>query len=75
MPAAPVTGFAQASPDLKFAFAVSAFADVMRGNSKWSLEDIRAIAEANATTNERHELVSLIDAAMHLRSKTASVAR
>ncbi len=71
----PATDFAQATPDLKFAFAVAAFADVMRGNSTWSLDDIRAIADANAMNNDRRELVSLIDAAMKLRSKTASLAQ
>jgi Ca-activated chloride channel homolog len=74
MPAG-ATDFEQASPDLKFAFAVAAFADVMRGGAPWSLEDIRQIANANATNNDRKELVSLIDRAMGLRSKDAKVAQ
>ncbi|CAN5595752.1 VWA domain-containing protein [soil metagenome] len=75
LPARPSADFAQASHDLQFAFSVAAFADVMRGNSTWSLDDIRAIAAANATNGDRQELVSLIDAAAKLRSKTASIAR
>jgi Ca-activated chloride channel homolog len=74
MPEAPAD-FAQASPDLKFAFAVAAFADVMRGGATWSLEDIRKIANDNATNNDRKELVGLIDRAMGLRSKDAKVAQ
>ena len=74
MPTGP-TDFAQASPDLKFAFAVAAFADVMRGGAPWSLEDIRKIANDNATNNDRKELVGLIDRAMGLRSKDAKVAQ
>lgn len=75
MPEAPAADFAQASPDLKFAFAVAAFADVMRGGATWSLEDIRKIANDNATNNDRKELVGLIDRAMGLRGKDAKVAR
>jgi Ca-activated chloride channel family protein len=75
MPQAPAADFAQASQDLKFAFAVAAFADVMRGGATWPLEDIRALADANATNNDRRELVSLIDLAMKLRGKAATVAQ
>ncbi|HEX7704724.1 MAG TPA: YfbK domain-containing protein, partial [Kofleriaceae bacterium] len=75
MPEAPAADFAQASPDLKFAFAVAAFADVMRGGATWSLEDIRKIANDNATNNDRKELVGLIDRAMGLRGKDAKVAQ
>ncbi len=75
MPAAPAADFAQASPDLQFAFAVAAFADVMRGGARWSLEDIRAIADRNASNHDRRELVGLIDRAMKLRGTAATVAR
>jgi Ca-activated chloride channel family protein len=75
MPAAPAADLVQAAPDLKFAFAVAAFADVMRGAATWPLEDIRALADANATNNERKELVGLIDRAMKLRGNAATVAQ
>jgi Ca-activated chloride channel family protein len=69
MPASPAAEFANASPDFKFAFAVAAFADVMRGGADWSLADIRAIADENASNGDRKELVSLIDHAIQLRGK------
>src|SRR3569623_43975 len=75
MPAAPAADLVQASSDLKFAFAVAAFADVMRGATPWPLEDIRALADANATNNDRKELVGLIDRAMKLRGNAATVAQ
>lgn len=75
LPARPAAAFAQATHDLQFAFAVAAFAEVMRGISTWSLDDIRAIAVANATNSDRQELVNLIDLAAKLRGQTASVAR
>jgi len=75
MPAAPAADLVQASSDLKFAFAVAAFADVMRGATTWPLEDIRALADANATNNDRKELVGLIDRAMKLRGNAATVAQ
>ncbi|MEO8700571.1 MAG: hypothetical protein ABI867_11035 [Kofleriaceae bacterium] len=37
--------------------------------------NIRALADANATNNDRRELVSLIDLAMKLRGKAATVAQ
>jgi Ca-activated chloride channel family protein len=75
MPSAPAADLVQASQDLKFAFAVAAFADVMRGATTWPLEDIRALADANATNNDRKELVGLIDRAMKLRGNAATVAQ
>jgi Ca-activated chloride channel homolog len=75
MPAAPAADLVQAASDLKFAFAVAAFADVMRGATTWPLEDIRALADANATNNDRKELVGLIDRAMKLRGNAATVAQ
>ena len=75
MAAPPAAAFEAASPDLRFAFAVAAFADVLRGGSTWSLDDIRGIAAATAGDKDRTELVELIDRARTLRGKTASVAR
>lgn len=68
MTGAPAATFASASADLRFAFAVAAFADVLRGGSETSLDDIRAHAAATAGTDkDRTELVSLIDRARQLR--------
>ncbi len=74
MAAAPAPTFAQASPDLQFAFAVAAFADVLRDGpdaKTWSLDAIRTIAAASAgADHDRSELVSLIDRARQLRGGT-----
>ncbi len=79
MTQAPAASFAAAAPDLKFAFAVSAFADLLRGAEdaqSWSLDDIAAVArEAAGASPERLELVALIDKARHLRGASATVAR
>jgi Ca-activated chloride channel homolog len=64
-----------ASPDLRFAFAVAAFADVLRGATAWSLDDIRALADGAATNTDRRELVGLIDRARALHGQAATVAR
>lgn len=74
MPAAP-TKLADASPDLQFAFAVAAFADVMRGGASWSLDDIRAIAAPVASNSDRKELLTLIDKAMDQHGHAAQLAR
>jgi Ca-activated chloride channel homolog len=75
MPAAPATHFADASADLRFAFAVAAFADVMRGGADWSLGDIRTLAQGAAGDDkDRIELVSLIDRARQLRPEKQQVA-
>ena len=67
--------FAAASPDFRFAFAVAAFADVMRGGETWSLDDIRAVAAATAgAIKDREELVSLIDKARALRGQQKTIA-
>ena len=74
MPAAP-SEFAAASKDLRFAFAVAAFADVMRGGAEWPLDEIRGIAQGAAGEDkDRIELLSLIDKARALRpaSKVAA---
>jgi Ca-activated chloride channel family protein len=66
MPAAPVA-FDAASQDLRFAFAVAAFADVMRGGADWPLDQIRGIAQGAAGEDkDRIELLSLIDKARAL---------
>jgi len=61
-PAAPID---TATPDLRFAFAVAAFADVLRDNpdaKDWSLSTIEELARSAATDKDRVELVSLIEA-------------
>jgi Ca-activated chloride channel family protein len=67
--------FAQATADMRFAFAVAAFADVMRGGQDaktWDLKKVRDIAKAAAgASDDRKELVSLIDRAIELRDRTA----
>lgn len=68
-----------ATPDLQFAFAVSAFADLLRGQDdakRWSLEAIEQVARATAGDDpDRGELVSLIEQARRLRGSAATVAR
>jgi Ca-activated chloride channel homolog len=71
----PVRQFDDASADFRFAFAVAAFADVLRGGQDgehWSLSQIRTIAARAAGDNaERNELVDLIDKAIALHGRTA----
>ncbi|CAN5767713.1 VWA domain-containing protein [soil metagenome] len=63
--------FDSAPSDLRFAFAVAAFADVMRGGadaSKWQLSAIRTLAAGAAGNDDaRHQLVSLVDKAIAAR--------
>jgi Ca-activated chloride channel family protein len=71
----PAGSFAQASQDFRFAFAVAAFADVLRGGQDaehWSLASIRDMAK-NAAGNDkdRLELVGLIEKAMQISGRTA----
>ncbi|MDX2093383.1 MAG: von Willebrand factor type A domain-containing protein [Kofleriaceae bacterium] len=79
MTAPPVTSFDKAAPDFKFAFAVAAFADVLRGADEakgWSLGQIAEVARsAQGDDKDRAELVSLIERARTLRGPTATVAR
>ncbi len=79
MASAPVPAFEAAPTDLRFAFAVSAFADVLRGADEakgWSLDKIAAVAREAAGDNaDRAELVTLIERARSLRGTTATVAR
>jgi hypothetical protein len=79
MMAPPAASFEAAAPDLQFAFAVSAFADLLRGQDdakKWSLDAIEQVARATAGQDaDRSELVSLIEKARRLRGSAATVAR
>ena len=79
MMAPPAPSFEAASPDLQFAFAVSAFADLLRGQDDarlWSLDAIEQVARATAGDDpDRNEFVSLIDKARRLRGSAATVAR
>jgi Ca-activated chloride channel homolog len=76
MTGGPIGELAQAAPDLRFAFAVAAFADVLRGGQDaehWSLAQIRDLAKGAAGDDEdRRELVGLIEKAMALKSRSAS---
>ncbi|HEY0192750.1 MAG TPA: VWA domain-containing protein [Kofleriaceae bacterium] len=68
----PAASFANTAADFRFAFAVAAFADILRGNpdtATWSLAQLRDLARAAAGTNpDRLELVGLIDRAVALRA-------
>ncbi len=79
MTGVPAASFEAAASDLRFAFAVSAFADVLRGADEakgWSLDKIAAVARGASEDNvERNELVSLIERARSLRGTTSTVAR
>jgi Ca-activated chloride channel family protein len=70
----PSMTFALAPIDLRFAFAVAAFGDVMRGAKEakdWNLAAIRLIATAAAGPDkERGELVQLVDKAIALRKNS-----
>jgi Ca-activated chloride channel family protein len=79
MAAPPAASVAAASPDLRFAFAVAAFADLLRGSEdaqRWSLDEIRALAaSATGDDKDRLELLSLVDRARRLRGASTTVAR
>jgi Ca-activated chloride channel family protein len=66
--------FANAPADLRFAFAVAAFADVLRNGQDaehWSLTQIRDIAKTAAGDDaDRKELVGLIEKAITLKGRT-----
>jgi Ca-activated chloride channel family protein len=75
MAAAPAPSMSDASPDLRFAFAVAAFADTLRGGtdaSHWSLDEIRRLAASVPLDNDRTELLSLIDRAKQLRGEAST---
>jgi Ca-activated chloride channel family protein len=75
----PAVSFANAPADFRFAFAVAAFADVLRNGQDaehWDLAKIRDYARAAAGDDaDRRELVGLIDRAISLRSHDRSAAR
>jgi Ca-activated chloride channel family protein len=79
MTSAPAPSFAAASSDLRFAFAVAAFADVLRGADDakgWSLGDIVRVAhDAQGDDPDRAELLTLIERARSLRGTPSTVAR
>ena len=72
----PALSFENSSVDFRFAFAVAAFADVLRNNEdakNWSLTQIRDIAKASAGENaDRKQLVALIDRAIEIKGRSAS---
>ncbi len=77
-PSAAASQFASAPEDLRFAFAVAAFADVLRGSEDaehWSLAEIRSIAAGAASGDaDRNELVALIDKAIALGGTPTAMA-
>ena len=78
MAAPPAASFAAAPADLRFAFAVAAFADLLRGQdeaTRWSLDAIAEVARASAGGDaDRQELVALVEKARQLRGTAAVVA-
>ncbi len=75
MASPPALAFDHASADLRFAFAVAAFADILRGGSEGSLDAIREHAVATAGDDkDRAELVALIDRARSLRGTAKQIA-
>ncbi len=75
MSAPPAKSLALASKDLRFAFAVAAFADILRGGSEGSLDVVREhAAAATFDDKDRLELVSLIDKARSLRGDSNKIA-
>ena len=79
MAGAPAASFEAAPLDLRFAYSVAAFADVLRGAEdaqKWSLDLIASTARATANQDrDRLELVGLIEKAAKLRGTPLAVAR
>lgn len=75
MAAPPAASIDAAAPDLRFAFAVAAFADQMRGGEDaqhWSLDQIAALARTAAGDKDRDELVGLIARARVLRPRSVA---
>jgi len=79
MPGRAMAAFANAPADFRFAFAIAAFADVLRHGQDaehWSLARIRDLAKAAAgDDDDRKELVGLIEKAITLKSRTAQLTR
>jgi Ca-activated chloride channel homolog len=75
----PAASFANAPVDLRFAFAVAAFADVLRNGQDaehWDLAKIRDYARAAAGDDaDRKELVTLIDRAIRARGQDRTATR
>ncbi len=78
-PASLAPSFAAAPADLRFAFAVSAFADVLRGAEDaehWSLAEISKLAAAAAGDDaDRKELVTLVEKARALKGGAVVLAK
>jgi Ca-activated chloride channel family protein len=78
MAGAPAAAFDAGSTDLRFAYSVAAFADVLRGAEdaqKWSLDTIAHTArQAAGSDKDRLELVGLIEKAARLRGTPLKVA-
>jgi Ca-activated chloride channel homolog len=79
MPASALAAsFTEASSDFRFAFAVSAFADILRRSEDaehWSLAQVKALAAGAAGTSaDRRELVSLIEKAQTLSPPVTALA-
>ena len=72
----PAASFANASSDFRFAFAVAAFADLLRGGEDaehWSLAEIRKVAAAAAGDDaDRKEFVALINKAITIKGRSAA---
>jgi Ca-activated chloride channel homolog len=79
MAGVPAPSFDAAAPDLRFASAVAAFADVLRGAEdaqRWPLGTLAQTARAAAGGDQdRLELVALIEKAAQLRGTPLTVAR
>jgi Ca-activated chloride channel family protein len=84
MAGGPAASFDAASTDLKFAFAVASFADMLRGAEdaqNWSLDHAISVARAAAGNDagsgakDRLELVELMTKARALRGTKTTVAR
>ena len=71
----PAASYANAPVDARFAFAVAAFADVLRGGQDaehWSLAQIRDLARNAAGDDpDRKEFVGMIQQAMRITGRTA----
>ena len=63
--------FADAPADVRFAVAVAAFADVLRGNKDWKLKSVREIAAGAAGGDaDRGGFVELVDKAIALTGRS-----
>ena len=71
----PAASFENGSPEFRFAFAVAAFADILRGGQDaehWGLPQVRKLAASAAGDNkDRQELVGLIDRAIAIAGRAA----